>query len=69
MFNNRSIKKQVMKVINKKIDDAQKEYDTKVLELTQTHKKAVRNLALNLEVNKDTVRDGLVSSIIGKALS
>lgn len=65
MFNNNRIKKEVMKVVNSRIADAQVEYDSTVMELENTHLQAVEDLKTKLESDKDVVATKLVNSILG----
>lgn len=68
MFNKKSIRSSVMKVINKRIEEAQKAFDSEIKELDNKLDLDIKNLKLVCENAKVDVETKHVNSIIGKLI-
>lgn len=69
MFENKqSIKKKVMKIINEKIDVAQKEHDDALRVLDEEHTKAIEKLEADKKAAEIKMLDEQVEKIIGKLM-
>ena len=68
MFNKKSIRSSVMKVINKKIEEAQKAFDAEVKELDNKLDLDIKNLKSVCEKAKVDVETKHVNNIIGKII-
>lgn len=68
MFNKKSIRSSVMKVINKRIEEAQKAFDSEVKELDNKLDLDIKNLKSVCEKAKVDVETKHVNNIIGKLI-
>lgn len=68
MFKNNTIKNRVMAVINKKIELAQKDFDTDSEILVNDYNVTVHNLGQKLITDKDALLEKHVNTILGKIL-
>ena len=68
MFNKKSIRSSVMKVINQKINDAQIAFDSEVAELDKVLEQDIKNLKVKCDNTKVEVETKYVNSIIGKII-
>lgn len=64
----KSIRKSVMKVINKRIEEAQKAHDAEVDELNKNLELDIVKLRDRCNIAKSEVEDRHVNSIIGKLI-
>ncbi len=63
MWGNKNIKRKVMRVINDRIDRAQKRYDEQEKELHAKHRIEIVALKENLMRSKDILTDDLVKDV------
>ena len=68
MFNNNTIRKKVLAIVEAKIAVAQKSYNDTCISLTSKHKKDIIDLNKKLQDNKEASANRLVESILGKIL-
>ena len=68
MFKNNIIRKRVLSIINEKIDEKQKEYNTECIEMDTCCEDEIRARHAKLNKDKDALLERTVQSIIGKVL-
>ncbi len=68
MFKDNTIRKGVMKIIDAKIENAQKMHDDEVKVLDERLEKEIERLRTSNEVNKVNVADKHIQNILGKII-
>jgi len=68
MFNKKSIRSAVMKVINNKIEEAQKAFDVEIIDLDRELRMDIERLKIENNIQKEEVENKFINSIIGKII-